>query len=97
MKRFEVEFEKDVYWIVSFERLKIKDVFSYKGDVHVSPNRTAESQRIPVFFSFQFTRTETGWTDIGQIELISPAAEASHLLDVINDLLIQRIKEFEGG
>ena len=60
MKRFEVEFEKNVYWIVSFERSKRKHMFSYVGEVHVSPTRTAEANRPALFFSFQFQEQMPG-------------------------------------
>ena len=96
MKRFEVEFTKDVYWIVSFERSKRKHMFSYDGEVHVSPNRTAETKQLPLFFSFQFSRTEAGWDEIGELELKGQPYEANDMLEVINGLLIEGIKEFEG-
>jgi len=96
MKRFEVEFTKDVYWIVSFERSKRKHMFSYDGEVHVSPNRTAETKQLPLFFSFQFSRTETGWNDIGEIELTNEPDEANDMLELIRELLIEGINEFEG-
>ena len=96
MKRFEVEFEKNVYWIVSFERSKRKHMFSYVGEVHVSPNRAAEANRLPLFFSFQFSRTETGWNDIGEIELTNEPDEANDMLELIRELLIEGINEFEG-
>ena len=96
MKRFEVEFEKNVYWIVSFERSKRKHMFSYVGEVHVSPNRAAEANRLPLFFSFQFSRTEAGWDEMGELELKGQPDEANDMLEVINELVIQGIKEFEG-
>ena len=95
MKRFEVEFKKDVYWIVSFERSKRKHMFSYEGEVHLSPYRTAEANRLPLFFSFQFSRTEAGWDEIGELELKGQPYEANDMLEVINGLLIEGIKEFE--
>ena|SRR6188472_2524728 len=95
MKRFEVEFEKDVYWIVSFERSKRKHMFSYEGEVHVSSNRAAEANRLPLFFSFQLSRTEAGWEEIGELELKGQPDEANDMVEVINELLIQGIKEFE--
>ena len=60
MKRFEVEFEKDVYWIVSFERSKRKHMFSYEGEVHISPNRTAEATQLPLFFRSSFQEQKPG-------------------------------------
>ena len=96
MKRFEVEFEKDVYWIVSFQRSKRKHMFSYEGEVHISPNRTAEATQLPLFFSFQFSRTEAGWGDMGELELKGQPDKANDMLEMINELLIQGIKEFEG-
>jgi hypothetical protein len=96
MKRFEVEFEKDVYWIVSFERSKRKHMFSYIGEVHVSPDRTAEANRRPLFFSFEFSRTEAGWDEMGELEIKAQPDATNDMLEVINDLLIQGIKEFEG-
>jgi hypothetical protein len=96
MKRFEVEYEKDIYWIVSFERSKRKHMFSYEGEVHVSPNRTGEANQLPLFFSFRFSRTETGWNEMGELELTSQPDEANDMLEVINELLIEGIKEFEG-
>jgi len=42
MKRFEVEVQKNVFWIVSFERSKVKHVFLYEGEIHVSPFRTVD-------------------------------------------------------
>jgi len=95
MKRFEVEFTKDVYWIVSFERSKRKHMFSYDGEVHVSPNRTAETKQLPLFFSFQFSRTETGWNEMGELELKGQPDEANDMLQDINQVLIEGIKEFE--
>ena len=95
MKRFEVEFEKDVFWIVSFERSKRKNVFLYEGEVHVSPHRTAETNPFALFFSFQFSRTEAGWDEIGELELKGQPYEANDMLEVINGLLIEGIKEFE--
>ena len=91
MKRFEVEFEKDVYWIVSFQRSKRKHMFSYVGEVHVSPNRTAEANPLALFFSFQFSRTDAGWGEMGELELIGQPDEANAMLEVINELLIQGI------
>ena len=96
MKRFEVEFEKNIYWIVSFERSKRKHIFSYVGEVHVSPNRAAEANRLPLFFSFRFSRTETGWGEIGELELKSQPNEDNDMVEAIKKLLIDGIKEFEG-
>ena len=95
MKRFEVEFEKDIYWIVSFDRSKRKHMFLYVGEVHVSPNRTAEVNPLALFFSFQFSRTEAGWGEIGELELKGQPDEANDMLEIINELLTEGIKEFE--
>jgi hypothetical protein len=95
MKRFEVEFEKNIYWIVSFERSKTKQMFSYSGEVHVSSYRTAEANRLPLFFSFQFSRTETGWDEMGELEIKAQQDEANDMFEIINELLIKGIMEFE--
>jgi hypothetical protein len=96
MKRFEVEFEKDIYWIVLFDRSKRKHMFSYEGEVHVSPLRTAETKHLPLFFSFQLSRTEYGWKEIGELELKNEPEEAKNMPERIRELLIEGIKEFEG-
>jgi len=96
MKRFEVEFRKDLYWIVSFARSKRKHMFSYEGKVHISRNRTAEPNQLPLFFSFRFSRTETGWGEIGELELKSQPNEDNDMVEAIKKLLIDGIKEFEG-
>ena len=96
MKRFEVEFEKGVYWIVSYERSKRKHMFSYEGEVHVSPNRTAEITQLPLLFSFQFSRTEYGWDEMGELEIKNEPDEANDMHELMRELLIEGIKEFEG-
>jgi len=96
MKRFEVEFRKDLYWIVSFARSKRKHMFSYEGDVHVSPVRTAETKHLPLFFSFRFSRTQYGWHEMGQLELKDEPDDAKDMVELIRELLIEGIKEFEG-
>jgi hypothetical protein len=95
MKRFEVELEKNIHWIVSFERSKTKQMFSYSGEVHLSPDRTAEANRLPLFFSFQFSRTETGWEEMGELEIKAQQDEAGGVLRVVGGLLIKGIMEFE--
>ena len=94
MKRFEVELEKDVYWIVSFERSKRKHMFSYQGEVHVSPHRTAEVNQLPLFLSFEFSRVENGWDEVGELTL-KTEQDVANILEVINETLIRGIKEFE--
>lgn len=94
MKRFEVELEKEQYWIVSFERSKRKHMFSYEGQVHFSPYQTSEVSRLPLYFSFQFSRTETGWNEMGELELESEQDD-DNMLEIINQVLIRGIKEFE--
>jgi hypothetical protein len=97
MKRFEVEFEKGLYWIVSYERSKRKHMFSYEGEVHVSPNRTAETKQLPLFFSFLFSRTQYGWDETGELEIKKLPDEDNEMLELIRELLIEGIKEFEGA
>ncbi len=94
MKRFELEFEKDVYWIVLFERSKRKHMFSYEGQVHVSPQRTSEVKHIPLFFSFELSRTEAGWGEVGELHLKCEQDDAK-IPEVMTEVLIKGIKEFE--
>jgi hypothetical protein len=95
MKRFEVELQKDVYWIVSFERSKTKQIFSYVREVHVSSYRTAEANRLPLFFSLQFSRTESGCDEMGELEIKAQQDEANNMLEIINGLLIKGISNLK--
>ena len=47
MKRLEVEFEKVGYWIITFETIIRKDVFSYEGEVPISSVITSDKRNIP--------------------------------------------------
>ena len=70
-------------------------MFSYVGEVHLSPNRTAKANPLALFFSFQFSRTDAGWGEIGELELKGQPYEANDMLEVINEMLIKGIMEFE--